>query len=264
MPAPANKHTRISPEVLTVLSTLKIDGNAVQIVDQLDRKLYTKVNEVLEALGGKWNRKAKAHLFETEEKGMVPAESTATTRIEEALLTGEIEKPHDFGYFPTPPELGRRLIELADLKPGQCVLEPSAGQGALADLIRPIVGLGKLITVELLDRNADVLRKNGYSPVVGNFLSFAEICPSRFDRIVMNPPFARQQDIDHVNAAFSLLKPGGKLVSVMAGGVKFRENKKTVAFVAAHHDNWHIEDNPPESFKLSGTCVNTVTVVLTK
>ena len=36
-----------------------------------------------------------------------------------------------------------------------------------------------------------------------------------FDRIVMNPPFSRDQDARHVNHAFSFLKPGGKLVAIV-------------------------------------------------
>ncbi len=51
--------------------------------------------------------------------------------------------------------------------------------------------------------------------------------PNGFDRVVMNPPFERQQDIDHVSRAAGMLKPGGRLVSVMSAGVTFRENNKT-------------------------------------
>jgi phospholipid N-methyltransferase len=31
--------------------------------------------------------------------------------------------------FPTPPDIAARMVELTDLKPGQSVLEPSAGTG---------------------------------------------------------------------------------------------------------------------------------------
>jgi hypothetical protein len=34
-----------------------------------------------------------------------------------------------------------------------------------------------------------------------------------FDRVLMNPPFEKQQDIDHVRRAFDHLKPGGRLSS---------------------------------------------------
>ena len=56
----------IEEDVLTVLSTLEIDENDVMITKQLDRKLYLAVNKVLERIGGKWNRKAKAHVFDAD------------------------------------------------------------------------------------------------------------------------------------------------------------------------------------------------------
>jgi hypothetical protein len=48
-----------SQEVLAVISSGEVDGNSFCITSgQLDRNLYTAVNEVLENLGGKWSRKA--------------------------------------------------------------------------------------------------------------------------------------------------------------------------------------------------------------
>ncbi|MBV0881613.1 hypothetical protein KTQ42_20235 [Noviherbaspirillum sp. L7-7A] len=50
------------------------------------------------------------------------------------------------------------------------------------------------------------------------------------DRILMNPLFARQADIDHVLHAWSMLKEGGRLVAIMAASVTFRHNAKSVVF----------------------------------
>ena len=36
------------------------------------------------------------------------------------------------------------------------------------------------------------------------------------DKIIMNPPFDRGGDCDHVRHAFQFLKPGGVLVAVMS------------------------------------------------
>jgi hypothetical protein len=38
--------------------------------------------------------------------------------------------------FPTPPELARQVVELADIAPGMTLLEPSAGTGALLKAVR--------------------------------------------------------------------------------------------------------------------------------
>ena len=89
---------------------------------------------------------------------------------------------------------------------------------------------------------------------------FLEVMPNPiYDRVVMNPPFSRQADIMHVLHALQFLKPGGLLVSVMAASVTFRENKLTTDFRATvEARGGYIEPLPENSFKASGTGVNTV------
>ena len=53
---------------------------------------------------------------------------------------------------------------------------------------------------------------------------------SGYDRVLMNPPFEEGKDMDHVMHAFSLLRPGGKLVAVMGEGAFSRSDKKATAF----------------------------------
>ena len=44
---------KIADDVLAVLSAAETNGNKLLLVGQLDRKMYVKANEVLEAAGGK-------------------------------------------------------------------------------------------------------------------------------------------------------------------------------------------------------------------
>ncbi len=53
---------RVEDDVLAVLSRAETNGNALVLIGQLDRLMYERTNKVLEAAGGKWNRKAKAHM----------------------------------------------------------------------------------------------------------------------------------------------------------------------------------------------------------
>lgn len=242
---------QIDESTLTILSRLTVTGNEIFLTcGQLDRKQYMAVNEVLENIGGKWNKKSKSHVF--------PADPT--DKLESVLLTGEIILPKKYGYFPTPMDVAKRVVELAEIKPGMTVLEPSAGQGGIADHIPKEC---KIDCVELLANNAKILKEKGYSFHLADFLS---IKPSySYDRVVMNPPFEKQQDIDHVLHAWQFLKSGGILVSVMSSSVLFRENKKTIdfrVFVSKH--NGVIVRLPASSFKLSGTNVNTVLVTVYK
>lgn len=53
---------------------------------------------------------------------------------------------------------------------------------------------------------------------------------SGYDRIVMNPPFSDGRDIAHVQHAYNLLKPGGRIVAIMGESAFFNSNKKAQAF----------------------------------
>lgn len=257
------KTTQIDEAILAILSRCEIDGNLIRLPQgQLERKQYLAVNEILENCGGKWNRKAKAHTFDAD----------PTDKLETVLLTGEIIKPQDYGCFYTPPELAQRVVELAEIEPGMSVLEPSAGQAGIADFV-PVTC--NLTCVEILEENRQILLNRtfsfkwlSYKVIHADFLKLepnpASLSPI-YDRVVMNPPFApRQIEIDHVLHAWKFLKPGGRLVSIMSAGVLFRENKKTVSFREMLDQYGHYERNPEGSFKVSGTGVRTITVIMDK
>jgi predicted RNA methylase len=243
---------KIDENTLAILSRVTVAENQIFLTcGQLDRKQYEAVNKVLDSMGGKWNRKSKSHVF-TEDP---------TDRLESVLLTGEITPPKKNGYFPTPKPIVSQLIAWAEVEPGMTVLEPSAGQGSISDELHDMGCL--VFMIENLPDNWSVLEKKGKGILLAR-MDFMEYEPTmQFDRVVMNPPFERQQDIDHVTRAFGFLKPGGLLVSVMASGVMFRENGKTVEFRKLIDDcGWVAAALPEGSLKKSGTNVNTVIVVL--
>lgn len=254
----------IEQDVLAVLSTLEIDGVNVKITEQLDRKLYQAVNKVLEMIGGKWNRGAKAHVFD----------SDPTDRLNNVIECGVLDPKVKTGYFPTPPELVNRMIELAELESQHTVFEPSAGQGHILDGICEETDIEPIefCVCETLPENIAILKEKGYigeGMIEPDFFDYAKFCHEKtisFERILMNPPFEKQADIDHVTKAFELLADGGILVAIMSTGVTFRNNKKTVAFRENILDKHAVllEDNPEGAFKSSGTMVNTIIVKLVK
>ena len=242
---------KISQEVLEVLSALEVNGKAVKIVAQLDRKLYQAVNKVLEECGGKWNRGARAHLFEED-----PAE-----RLGEVINSGEIVTAASLGYFPTPQPLAAHVVGLADIRPGHRVLEPSAGMGAIAKEAQQAGG--EVLCVEVDPRRAETLRRLELSPVVTDFLTYH--APGEFDRIVMNPPFYKQADIEHVRHADSMLKHGGRLVAIMGAGTRFRQDRKATEFRAwVDALGGKFKNLPEGSFRESGTGVNACVLVINK
>ncbi len=243
----------ISEETLSILSRCEVKENVILLTcGQLDRKSYLSVNGILESMGGKWNRKLGGHIFPTD----------PFVKLESVLLTGEIDKPEDFGFFPTPAPLAKKVVELALVDTGHSVLEPSAGDGALVDEIRRACPDASISCVEMLPDNCAILASKGHHVEQADFLSWS---PSGlFDRVVMNPPFARQADIDHVIKAWSHVRPGGRLVSIMSSGVVFRENRKTAQFRELLNRHGCYERNNAGAFKESGTMVNTVTITMEK
>ena len=246
---------KVPTNVLEVLDRAETDGQRLVLTGTLDRKLYTATAKVLEAAGGKWSRKAQAHLFDGD----------AADAIETVILTGEvISRKQEFGYFPTPAPIVQQLIDLADIKPGMTVLEPSAGQGAIA---LAAAEAGAVVDcVEIQDSNAAVISDAHHMNVTVLVTDFLTTSPQQaYDRVVMNPPFARQDDIRHVLHAHQHLKPGGLLVAVMSNGVTFRSTPLTKEF-------WRLIDSedgevlplPAGSFAESGTGVNTVIAVIPK
>lgn len=241
---------KISDDVLAVLCAAETEGNALRITAQLDRALYGRTNRVLEAAGGQWNRRARAHLFDGD----------AAERIEQIVLSGEITVPQDFGWFPTPAPVVQRLVARAGVRAGHRLLEPSAGHGNIA-LAFPEA---RIDCYEIQPASVDAL--NALNP--GNWTvtqaDFLSVEPSPvYDRVVMNPPFAKRADIHHVRHALRFLAPGGRLVSVMSAGVLFRADRLTTEFrelVTARRGS--IERLPDESFRSSGTPVATVIVVV--
>lgn len=243
---------KVDTEVMALLSAARTDGNKLYITGgQLDRGLYARLDKTLKAAGGKWNTKAKAHLFADD----------AAEAIENIILTGEVAVPQDFGFFPTPGPVVARLLEFAQLEKGMSALEPSAGRGAIASALA-IAGL-EVDCVELLPDNAKHLGQLPFRSVqCADFLGI-EPAPI-YDRVVMNPPFDKKRsDIHHVLHALKFLKPRGLLVAIMPTGVIFREDALSRDFrgiVSARSGS--IVNLPDSSFKTSGTMVNTCVAII--
>ncbi|WBA13832.1 PLxRFG domain-containing protein [Salinivibrio proteolyticus] len=146
-------------------------------------------------------------------------------------------------FFPTPESRARHIVELADIEPGMKVLEPSAGNGMLADAAKSQGA--EVEVVEIASDLRDILTEKGHKVVGNDFLAFSG---KGYDRIVMNPPFSNDMDIDHVRHAYDMLKPGGKMVTVMSSMAGERSNNKNRAF-----KDWLVELDAKEEMDPVGT-----------
>lgn len=246
----------LSNEVLDVLGKMQCVGNEAVIPEfagQLDRKLYVAVDQALQAIGGKWSRGARAHVFHD---GV-----DAASLVDAVVLGGSCVDPRSGDFFETPPGIARDLVERAKIRSDSVVLEPSAGLGAIAREIAKAEP-ARLILNEKDPSRAEKMRAVGLDVFVGDFLTS---CYQGVDRIVMNPPFAMQQDVEHAHRALDVLVPGGILVSVMSAGARFRTTRRAIGLRERVADmGGTFEDLPDGSFAESGTnvrtCVLTVAV----
>ncbi len=164
--------------------------------------------------------------------------------------------------FPTPAELAARMVDLAEIEPGQSVLEPSGGTGRLLDPLFNDDGTewklgagGRLVVVEKNHSLAAALRRQYVAAEVrqADFLECNGDLGT-FDRILMNPPFVNGADIAHIRHAAAMLRPGGRLVALCANGP--RQQGQLLPLVS------HWEDLPADSFAAQGTGVNVALLVI--
>jgi predicted transcriptional regulator len=161
-----------------------------------------------------------------EREGMSRAE-----KVMRDLYPGEF--PPD--YFPTPRDVVELMLEYADLEDGMFVLEPSAGSGHICNVIRELYPSTRFSLVELSGMLCEALRAQGWAEDLrqADFLGVRD--SGVYDRVIANVPFGCDgvgTDIDHVMHAFSMLKPGGRLVSLMSEGVFYRGDGKAQEFRA--------------------------------
>lgn len=167
----------------------------------------------------------------------------------------------EFQFFATPQSLAERMAnEIIWDKEEVNILEPSAGHGALIDEVLKLNQSVKknIDAVELSDLNFKTLEEK-YGDTINlyndDFLNFN--AGKKYDIIIANPPFNKNQDIDHIRKMFSLLADGGQLITIASSSWTFGSQKKQVEFKEwLENDvvaNW--VDLEGGEFKSSGTNV---------
>ena len=131
--------------------------------------------------------------------------------------------------FSTPLPLAYAALQAAAIRPGDVVLEPSAGTGMLAVMAQCALGnsaAGNLHLNEYAHVRARLLTQLFPESVITAFNSETIADRLRDVRptvVLMNPPFSatpgvdritRDADLRHVRSAASMLPPGGRLVTI--------------------------------------------------
>lgn len=240
-----------SDPAISALAKAVVSGNVVRIVEKLPRELYLEVNKRLEGIGGIWDKEKQGHVFPHDPRPLLKSLLESQTSI-------NLKK--DYQFFPTPLALAKRMIELANIKEGDKVLEPSAGNGVILELIP---SYADVYFCEIMPQNNEVLQRKGYKSDCLDFLQLDK--PNYFDKIIANPPFRNNQDIDHVYKMWEVLKEGGRIVVITSTSWTFGNQRKQKEFRDWLEQVGATQEQIPEgTFKESGTNIKTMLLVIDK
>lgn len=166
---------------------------------------YADACSVLEAIGGTRNKDG-GYDFD------YPIEPVLT----DLILTGCLPDQKAYQFYPTPEKLARIAVELADIGDTDTVLEPSAGQGGIADHLPK----DRTTCIEISPLHCAVLRAKGFTTIEGDFLTHTG---QQFDAVVANPPFSEGRAKLHTEHAATMIKPGGRLVAILPASAKGKD-----------------------------------------
>lgn len=224
---------------------------------ELDRKVFLDVKKTLTSIGAKW-KSGKTW-------GFVLGE-------DKAELFERIKNNHDYNYrqstqfFETPTAVCD-LIRDEILAIHSCaelqylsILEPSAGCGALFNVIRQINPVVQIQYCELDSHNQKVLKNVGSGNI--DFLrpDFMRLSSKwEFDLIVANPPFTRGSAQKHLLKMIAHLKPRhGVVICVMPKN--WREGQWAEKFEFLEYFDCREVECPEKAFE--HTNISTVIVVI--
>jgi phospholipid N-methyltransferase len=244
-----------------VLQNCTVEENIIKLpAAQLERKLYMEVAKSLELIGGKWKGgKVFGFVFPND-----------PTELLEQIANGEKRNlKKEFQFFATPEPLAKKLVSMAEIENHHSILEPSAGQGALVKAVNKLLPTKTVHCYELMPVNQTFLKKIETAELIGeDFLNpdNSNIDQQRvFDRIIANPPFSKNQDIDHIRKMYDRLKPGGRLVTISSKHWQYSSNKKETEFKQWLSEvDASIEEIEAGAFKESGTVVGGLIITINK
>jgi hypothetical protein len=176
---------------------------------------------------------------------------THTRRSEEQLALDQ---------FSTPSPLAAVVVVAAQVRPGDRVLEPSAGVGLIAAVAEACGG--RLALNELGDRRAGLLA--GLFPEASRTeldgAHLGDLLPDAggFHAVVMNPPFAGLGS--HLLAALACLADGGRLASIVPAGAL--EDRSLLGMLGRQGSVVGRLRCPPGAFAKHGTSVETGLLVI--
>ncbi|WP_334109286.1 DUF4942 domain-containing protein [Methylobacillus sp.] len=246
--------------VVELLASMKQAYKFVETGDFLNpkRKEYYKNSLDFERFTMAWDKASTAAKDEAErvmeflggvkqEKGWYQFDYDPREVIADIVCTGCLPDQKAHQYYPTPANVAAKAIELAQIGDEDECLEPSAGQGGLADLMPK----DRTLCIEISALHCKVLEAKGHKVQQADFLKIDGLA---YGRIIMNPPFSEGRWKLHLEHAASMLRDDGRLVAILPSSAK----GKTLL------PGWSHEWSKVFENEFSGTSVDVVILVARK
>lgn len=222
---------------------------------QFNKKSYAEAKKWIEEAGGSWQGgKIQGFTFPFNPE-----------RIFSILKEGKrCDLQKDFQFFETPADIADWLVMLAGgIHETDTVLEPSAGRGALIKAIHRSCPSVTVECYELMPENREFLHT--LDNVILLDEDFTKDSVGHYTKIIANPPFSGNQDIDHVRLMYERLEEGGTLAAITSQHWRFASEKRCIDF-----RNWlkevhgEVFEISAGEFKESGTSISAMAVVIKK
>ena len=222
---------------------------------QFNKKSYAEAKKWIEEAGGSWQGgKIQGFTFPFNPE-----------RVFSILKEGKrCNLQQEYQFFETPADVADWLVMLAGgIHEDDTVLEPSAGRGALIKAIHRSCPSVIVECYELMPENREFLHT--LDNVILLDEDFTKDSVGHYTKIIANPPFSGNQDIDHVKLMYERLEKGGTLAAITSQHWKLSSEKKCDLFrkwlEEVHGEIFEIAAG---EFKESGTTVSTMAVVIKK
>jgi type I restriction-modification system DNA methylase subunit len=206
-----------------VLQNCTVIGNNVKLPNvKLDRKLYQNVAKKLELIGGKWKSgKIAAFVFNDDPSVLLNQLINNSNSI--PITKQNIKK--EFQFFETPQNIAELLVKLAEINDSDSILEPSAGQAAIIKELNKVTNT-TIDCFELMETNRTILLNSNHNlNLIGD--DFLKHPKKNYTKIIANPPFSKNQDIDHILEMYKCLSHNGRLVCITSEAWVNGNQKKT-------------------------------------
>lgn len=239
-----------------ILKHCTLENNILKLPTvKFNKKSYVEAKKWIEEAGGSWQGgKTQGFTFPFNPE-----------RVFSILKEGKrCNLQQDFQFFETPAAVADWLVMLAGgIHEDDTVLEPSAGRGALIKAIHRACPSVIVECYELMPENREFLHT--LDNVILLDEDFTTNPVGNYTKIIANPPFSGNQDIDHVKLMYEHLEEGGTLAAITGPHWKLGLEKKCKDFqIWIASVGGEVFEIGAGEFKESGTTISTIAVVIKK